>query len=372
MNSINKNKYDLDTPCLVIDIDVLGGNLEKMEAISRSAGKRLRPHAKTHKCSAIALRQMEAGAVGICTAKLSEAEVLVGRGLRGILITGPIVTHQKIERLMNVLTEDPSLILVLDNSQNAEILDKALSSRHLSMDVLVDIDVGLKRTGVAPGKALELAEKISHCASLRLRGIQAYAGQVQHLKPYKARRRASLECMEKATKVFHELGRAGIQCDIFTGAGTGTHDIDLNVNGLTDLQVGSYAVMDAEYIGIGSRDNLEKFEVFKPALTLLTSVVSANHNDFVTVDAGLKALYKDGASPMVLTPAGSRLRYEWFGDEYGMIIYQENSSAPKVGAVIELVVSHCDPTINQFDHFYVIQADEVVDIWPIDLRGKSQ
>lgn len=315
---------------------------------------------------------MKAGAVGICAAKLSEAEVLVKLGFKGVLVTGPVVPRQKIERLLNVLAEDPSLILIIDDLHNAENLDKALAGRQLSLDVLVDIDVGLKRSGAAPEKALELAEKIMDFRSLRLRGIQAYAGQVQHMRPYEVRRRASLDCMKRATEAFHEMRRAGIECEIFTGAGTGTHDIDLDVEDITDLQVGSYAVMDAEYMGIGSKTNRDRFDAFKPALKLLTSVVSGNQRGFVTVDAGLKSLYRDGATPLVRSKDGRELRYDWFGDEYGMIIYPENTASPKPGDVFELVVSHCDPTINQFDHFHITQADEVVDIWPIDLRGKSQ
>ena len=367
-----QNKYDLDTPCLVIDKDILEENLKKMQAIAQSSGKQLRPHVKTHKCSLIAQKQMETGAVGLCTAKLSEAEVLVNRGFKGVLITGPVVTSQKIKRLSACLKTDPSLMPVVDNLANCELLNNILSELHLTINVLLDVDVGLERTGVAPDRALEFARKISAFSALRLRGIQAYAGQVQHIKSYKDRRQASLECMQQAADVFHQLRQAGFQCDIFSGGGTGTYDIDIMLPELTDLQVGSYALMDAEYLGIGSANEPGRFNTFRPALSLLTTVVSVNQKNFVTVDAGLKSLYKHGATPLVLDSNKPGLRYDWFGDEYGKIYFPEKTGGPKLGAVLELVVSHCDPTINQFDWFYVTQQDQVVDSWPIDLRGKSR
>jgi D-serine deaminase-like pyridoxal phosphate-dependent protein len=369
---ISMHKYDLDTPCLVLDVDVLEGNIMRMQTMARAAQKELRPHAKTHKCSAIARRQIGAGAVGVCAAKISEAEGLVAGGVTGVLITGPIATPRKIERLMSLLKKDPTLMVVIDDQENAVKLNDSLRQRGLSLDVLVDIDVGLKRSGVAPEKAMELAGVISGCPSLRLRGIQAYAGQVQHIKSFDERRKKSLACMERAAEVFGQVTEAGFPCDVFTGGGTGTHDIDLSVPWLTDLQVGSYVVMDAEYMAIGCARNPDKFDVFTPSLTLLSSVVSANQNSFVTVDAGLKTLYRDGAHPVVLKPCEKGFTYEWFGDEYGMIRYPEGTDHPRPGNVIELVVSHCDPTINLFDQFYVISKDRVIDVWPIDLRGKSQ
>jgi len=367
---IGRNKYELDTPCLVIDLDILNENLLNMQQFAHAHGKALRPHAKTHKCSIIARKQIEAGAVGICTAKISEAEVLVNRGILGVLVTGPVVTRPKIECLMRCLEIDPSLMVVTDNPENARVLDAACTDRGLSLKVLLDVDVGLGRTGVYPEGACELADRIAAFTSLRFQGIQAYAGHVQHMKKYDERCRASQESMEKAADVFRRLNRDGYGCTIFTGAGTGTYDIDVMIPELTDLQVGSYVVMDAEYMGIGSANSAERFTTFRPALTLLSAVISMNRKGFATIDAGLKTLYRDGAAPLVVKPHG--LLYEWFGDEYGKISFTENRSALKLGDVIELVVSHCDPTINLFDKLYVTQKDVVVDIWEVDLRGKSQ
>lgn len=370
---MKKHKFNLDTPCLVLDMDVLERNLRKMQTAVESAGKHLRPHAKTHKCAALARRQIEAGAIGVCVAKVSEAEALVKAGLDGsILITGPIVTPGKVERLVGLLAATPSLMVVVDHPESIALLDAALRPRSLSMDVLLDVDVGLNRTGVRPPDALPLVEQIVACPSLRLAGIQAYAGQVQHIRSYDARKQASHQCLQEAVKLFHDLQARVSTCTIFSTSGTGTFDIDLAIPEVSELQAGSYACMDTEYLDIGSADNDSRFVSFDPALRLLTTVVSTNHDGFVTVDAGLKTLYRDGGRPRVLTPEYCALEYDWFGDEYGRLVGSDSSELPPLGTVLELVTSHCDPTINLFDCYYLARGDQVTGVWPIDLRGCSQ
>lgn len=367
-----KSKFDLDTPCLVLDMDILERNLWKMQVVVDRAGKNMRPHAKTHKCSSLARMQIETGAIGVCAAKVSEAEVLVKAGLSGILITGPVPTQGKIKRLVEMLAQSPSLMTVVDGRDSATWLDTALSERGLSMNVLLDVDVGLHRTGVSPAKALELANYILSCKALRLRGIQAYAGQVQHIPSYEARKTASHQCLREAVPVFQELQTITKNGTIFSASGTGTFDIDLAIPEITEVQVGSYACMDAEYLGIGSAEDPARFTSFGPALRLLTTVISANQKGFVTVDAGLKSLYRDGGKPQVIGPKSSEMEYHWFGDEYGMISCPDHSRIPSIGTVLELITSHCDPTINLFDRFYLTRGMEVIGTWPIDLRGCSQ
>jgi len=367
------NKLDLDTPCLVIDLDMLDENLEKMQAGADGAGKALRPHAKTHKCSTLAKKQLEKGAIGLCVAKVSEAEGLVNAGVHNVLVTGALAVDRKAARLAGLLKKSPSLMTVVDHPSNIHILERQLARDNLSMDVLVDMDIGLGRTGVPPGRALPLAERVLASDHLRLRGIQAYAGHVQHILGYDDRRKASIASLEQAAAVFRQLKEREPECKIFSGTGTGTSDIDLAVRELTELQVGSYAVMDAEYGAIESSERTDLSECFRPALTLLTTVVNVSHGTHVTVDAGLKSLYNDGARPRVLTPEYAPLQYDWFGDEYGMLSPGGGTPPlPQLGTALELVVSHCDPTVNQFDCFHMVRGDEVVDEWPIDLRGKSQ
>ena len=323
-----KSKFDLDTPCLVLDLDLLETNLRKMQDAVNRAGKNLRPHAKTHKCSLLAQKQMEAGAIGICAAKVSEAEALVKAGLGGILITGPVPTPGKIKRLVEILAVDPSLMMVVDHREGVNLLDAALGERGLSMDVLLDVDVGLHRTGVKPAQALELADDILSRENLRLRGIQAYAGQVQHIRSYDDRKTASHQCLQKAVTLFHELQKKTEACTIFSTSGTGTFDIDLSVPEVTELQAGSYACMDVEYLDIGSAENDLQFTSFGPALRLLTTVVSTNQRGFVTVDAGLKSLYRDGGTPKIIGSESSGMTYNWFGDEYGMVTCPDQIEIP--------------------------------------------
>lgn len=371
-------KHDLDTPCLLINLDILEKNLATMQARADAAGKNLRPHAKTHKCSALAKKQIAKGAVGVCVAKISEAEVLVNAGVHGILVTGAAAVENKAARLVDLLQKSPSLMTVVDHPDNIDLLEKHLidggkTGGDFLMDVLVDIDIGLRRTGVLPEKAQELAGRILASPYLRLRGVQAYAGQVQHINRYHERKRASIESLGLATEVFNRIKTSEASCTIFSGTGTGTSDIDLSVPELTELQVGSYALMDAEYGAIESAESTALSECFRPALTLLTTVVNVCQKTHVTVDAGLKSLYKDGGHPYVATPLYTGLRYDWFGDEYGKISPAETGAAlPQLGSRLELVVSHCDPTVNQFDCFHIVRGDEVVDEWTIDLRGKSQ
>ena len=372
MNEIEKSKFDLETPCLVLDLDMLERNLRKMQAAAEGAGKNLRPHVKTHKCSALARKQIEAGAIGVCVAKIAEAEALIQAGIDSILITGPIVTPGKMKRIVSLVAKSPSLMTVVDHPESITLLDKELRANGLIMDVLLDLDVGLNRTGAAPAEAPVLANQIVSCQNLCLRGVQAYAGHVQHIRSYSTRKRSSFQCLEEAVRVFQELQVTIPTCTIFSSSGTGTFDIDLPVPEVSELQVGSYVCMDTEYLEIGSAENEDRFALFEPALRLLTTVVSCNHDNFVTVDAGLKTLYKDGGKPRIITPAYVGLEYDWFGDEYGRVTSMDNSDLPSLGAVLELITPHCDPTINLFDQFFLTRGDTIVGSWAIDLRGCSQ
>lgn len=364
------SKWKLDTPCLVVDQDKLEQNIRAMQTHVIRFGKKLRPHAKTHKCSRVAKMQMEAGAVGICVAKISEAEVLVRSGVKGTLITSPVVTDYKISRLMDCLFLDPELMVVVDDPANAQKLNDEAKRRGLRLNVLVDLDPGMGRTGVSFKDGPAMGQSIHPLPGLRLRGVQCYAGHVQHIASFEERLRASLGWMGEAATVVRQFREKGLPCEIFTGSGTGTCEIDARIPELTDLQTGSYTMMDAEYLSIGSSENPSRFEKFSPALTLLTSVVNTHHADHVTVDAGLKALYHDGATPYVLNPTSPGLEYAWRGDEHGQIAFPAGSVRFELGDVLELVVSHCDPTVNLFDVLFMTRNDTVTDIWPVDMRGK--
>lgn len=362
-------KHELDTPCLILDLDILEENLRKMQNLADDAGKNLRPHVKTHKCSTLARKQIETGAIGICAAKISEAEGLAEAGIENVLITGPAPTPIKMKRLAALVQKSPSTMIVLDHPTGVDLLSEALEEKRLSMNVLIDLDVGLHRTGVIPKDAPDLAKYVLSKHNLKLRGFQAYAGQVQHISDYEEREAASKEALKDAAAIFSKMNNELPGFDIFSTSGTGTFDIDLAIPEITELQVGSYACMDVEYMSIGSAKNPHQFDFFRPALRLLTSVISVNQEEFITVDAGLKSLYKHGGIPEVLGKSG--LTYSWFGDEYGKITAAGNGMLPSTGDVLEMAVSHCDPTINLFDEFYIIRGKEVLDTWPVDLRGCS-
>jgi D-serine deaminase-like pyridoxal phosphate-dependent protein len=292
--------------------------------------------------------------------------------LRGVLITSPVVTDQKIIRLMECLFRDPDLMVVVDHPTNARMLNEAARKQGSRLSVLVDLDPGMGRTGVSFREGLALGQWIESLPALRLRGIQCYAGHAQHIVSFEERRDFSVGWMKQAAEVFRQFQANKLPAEIFTGSGTGTSEIDCRVPEVTDLQAGSYTLMDTEYINIGSSQDPQKFEKFPPALTLLTTVISTSRREFFTVDAGLKALYHHGPGPSVHHPEGLGLRYDWAGDEHGKVFLADPGRKFEIGQVLELVVSHCDPTVNLFDFFYVTRNGMVVDVWPIDMRGKCQ
>lgn len=371
-NIIGKKKSQLDTPCLVLDKELLTKNIATLQQEVNQKHKSLRPHVKTHKCSEICKLQITAGAAGIAAAKVSEAMVLAKQGFKNTLITSPVVTELKIKNLITCLQQDPELTVIVDNLENAYALNAAAQEFNLHLRVLIDLDPGVGRTGIAPHHVLSFAKELQKFKHLTLAGIQCYAGNLQHISDYQQRRAASTLIMQKAGECMKQLLAAGLPCKILTGSGTGTYDIDLQIPEVTEVQPGSYTVMDHEYYSIGSENHPTHYDKYLPAMTLLTSIISVNHDTHVTCDAGWKALYATATKPKVLHPHG--YAYDWggFGDEHGKITAIDNIELPKLGDRLELMVAHCDPTINMFDVFYVVENDMVVDIWPIDMRGKSQ
>ncbi len=372
-NTIGLHKFALDTPCLIIDIDALKQNLTTMQRHAAQHKIDVRPHCKTHKCSTLAALQIEHGAIGVCATKVSEAAVLIQNGILSVLITSPVVTQQKINHLSTLIQQAPSTIVVTDHPKNVADLNEAGKRINQRINVLVDIDPGIGRTGVKPEHAVELGLIINQCKWLNLLGIQCYAGNLQHILSYDERKQRSLNTMEMASNLVLQFKANGLACPILTGTGTGTYDIDSAAAEVTDIQPGSYAVIDVEYSVIQSKDNLTEFTTFNHAMTLLTTVISSNRTEWVTVDAGTKSIYVDKQhKPKIINH--NHLEYDWagFGDEHGKITAIDHSTLPKNGAVLELIVPHCDPTINLFDKFYITQQDHVIDVWDIDMRGKSQ
>src|SRR5256712_3324750 len=243
---------DVPTPALLLDLDRFERNLSRMAAHVQRHNKNLRPHAKTHKCPEIGRRQLAAGARGVACAKLGEAEVMARAGIHGVLITTEIVAAVAIRRLMRLVAEAPDTLIVVDNADNVAALGREAAGDGVVVGVLVDVDVGNRRTGVAAGEpALALARAVAAQRALRLRGLQGYAGHCAHVVGWKARRAASLEALRPLVETRALLEENGLPIEIVAGGSTGTWDIDVELPGLTELQAGSYCVMDLDYRRIG-------------------------------------------------------------------------------------------------------------------------
>ncbi len=361
------------TPALLVDQDALDRNLVKMADFATAKSIGLRPHTKTHKSPFLARRQIDLGAVGVCAAKVSEAEVLVSAGIAAVLITSPVVTPEKIERVVSLAAHSDRLQIVVDQADGAGALDQAARARGLTIGVVVDLDPGIRRTGIAPGEpALRLVEAIQEMPGLRFDGLQAYAGHVMHVEGWEARRARSREALAACIETKHLVESAGHEVAIFTGGGTGTFDIDCGSDAdrreLTDLQVGSYLFMDVEYQQTGGPDG-DVFDAFEPALFVLTTAISQPVAELITVDAGYKSLATDTVKPRLRRHP--EITYNWGGDEHGILKLDEPPGL-RLGDKCELVVPHCDPTVNLYDYYHPYRDGKVSELWPVSGRGKSQ
>jgi D-serine deaminase-like pyridoxal phosphate-dependent protein len=364
------SRAQLDTPALLIDRDALDRNIAAMAAHARAAGIALRPHAKTHKSVSIARRQVAAGALGICCATLGEAEAMVRGGIPGVHITSPQVTDAKLPRLVALNEAAPQgLSVVVDHPANLAALDQAARAAGRKINVLVDFEAGQGRTGVADEAALgALVRAALACDGLAFRGIQSYSGNVQHVAVRAERRARALAQVERLSAMLAKLRAAGIAVPIVTGGGTGTFDLDPEGKTFTELQVGSYIFMDVQY-----RDALADGRnalPFETSLFVSTAVVSVNAPGYVTADAGLKCFATDGPNPEIASGAPAGSRYEFFGDEHGRLVLPAGAPKPQLGARIECITPHCDPTVNLHDFYHVVAGDTLVEIWPIEARGK--
>ena len=360
----------LATPALLLDLDRFEANLAAMAAYFENRPEAIRPHAKTHKCAEIARRQMDAGAIGICTAKLGEAVALQEQGIGKILITSPIVTADKIERALALNGEMEELLLVVDNTDTVDLLASAARRYGTSMNVLVDLGVDDNRTGVAtiPG-AVELARRIVASPSLRLRGLQCYAGHVQHIEDWAAREAEAMSVMARIAETRNAIAGVAGPLDIVTGGGTGTYDIDPEAGVFTDLQVGSFIFMDVQYNQIQRRDGTPG--PFRTSLFVQSTVICANIAGAVTTDGGVKAFAMDGPVPEITDGAPDGARYDFSGDEHGRIVLPEGANGPEVGAVVTCVTPHCDPNVNLYDLYHCVRGDRLEAIWRIEARGRT-
>jgi 3-hydroxy-D-aspartate aldolase len=364
------SKWELDTPALCVDLDKMENNIATMQAALKKTGLPSRPHSKTHKCAAIAKYQLSTGSIGICCAKLSEAEAMVANGVDKILMTTSNPSKNKIRRAMAIRKAHPDFIQAVDYEENARDLSAAAKEAGVVADVVIDVAVGT-RSGIPAADALALAQVIDKLPNLKLRGILSYDGGVQHAKGFAARKERALKTIEPNVAAFEAMKKAGMNMQIFSGGGTGTYNIMQAVPSFTDLQVGSYLFMDMQYLAIGSETGGDVYTDFAPSLTVLTTVLNNRFPDRLTTDAGAKALTLNTPTAGVIGEPG--MEYNAGSDEFGVI---RLSSPPnkqyKIGDLLEVIVPHCDPAINEYDQLYGIRKDKVEVVWPITGRGKSQ
>ena len=369
-SAIGMSKWDLDTPALCVDLDKFEQNLATLRSRLAATGVASRPHAKTHKCPAIAKLQLAAGSIGVCTAKVSEAEALFAGGVEPILMTTANVTPNKIRRAMRIRRANAHFIQAVDNPQNARDLSDAAKESGIVADVVVDVAVGT-RSGVPPDeRALALAKLVDTLPNLKLRGLISYDGGAQHIKGFRQRSEESLKRYEPSVAVYDAMKRAGLNTEIFSGGGTGTYNIMTKVPGFTDLQVGSYIFMDCQYLEIGGESSVELYTDFVPSLTVLATVLNNYFPNRLTTDAGAKALTLNKPGPIVIGEKG--FAYNAGSDEFGSIQYEASNRSYKVGDRLELIVPHCDPAVNEYDQIYGTRKDRVEVVWPISARGRSQ
>lgn len=364
-------RTDLPTPALLLDLDGFEHNVNRMVTHAKSNNRTLRPHGKTHKCPEIARRLVQAGAVGACAAKLSEAEVFAKHGIRGLLITTAVVGPYKIERAVRLAKLAPDTMFCVDNAQNARDLNDAAGAARIRFHVAVDLWVG-GRTGIPTGEpAAALVEALQGMPNLKFAGLQSYAGQASHVKGFEARKRVSQEWMGKAVETRRMVEKKGIACNLLTGGSTGTYNIDSAIDGVTELQPGSFMFMDVDYNLIGGADGNEFYGDFKNSLTVYTTVVSKPNDALAIVDGGLKAFSTDKPFPPRYK-GGNSIAYAFGGDEHGKLSFAANAQTLNVGDKAEFVIPHCDPSVNLYDKIFCLRGDNVEAVWPVAARGMSQ
>jgi len=308
--------------------------------------------------------------VGACAAKLSEAEVFAQHGVQGLLVTAEVIGRHKIERATRLAGRSPDIIYSVDNAQNVQDLNEAAGAARVRLNLAVDLHVG-GRTGIRPGEpALGLAKLVDSLPHVKVAGIQAYAGQASHVVGFEKRRQVSQEAMGHAVETRRLFERSGVRCPLLTGGSTGTYNIDSEIDGITELQPGSFMFMDIDYNRIGGQDG-PVYKDFGNALTVLTTVISKPTDEIAIVDGGFKAFSTD--RPFMPEAKGIQgIVYSWGGDEHGRLNVARASAAVNLGDPIEFIIPHCDPSVNLYDRLYCLRGEKVEAVWRIAARGMSQ
>ena len=361
---------DIQTPCLILDLDALERNIKKMGDYARDHGMRHRVHGKMHKSVDVALLQERlGGACGVCCQKVSEAEVFARGGIKDVLVSNQVREPAKIDRLARIPKFGARTIVCVDDLANVADLSAAAQKHGTTIECLVEIDCGAGRCGVkTPDEVLEIAKEISASAGLKFAGIQAYQGAMQHMDNYEDRK-AKIDLAVAQVKAAVDLLAAnGLACDIVGGGGTGSYYFESTSGVYNELQCGSYAFMDADYGRILDKDGkrIDQGE-WENALFILTSVMSHVKADRAIVDAGLKAQSVDSGLPVIF--GRTDVKYIKCSDEHGVV--DDPGNVLKVNDKLKLVPGHCDPTCNVHDWYVGVRGGKVEVVWPVSARGKA-
>jgi D-serine deaminase-like pyridoxal phosphate-dependent protein len=352
----------IDTPSLLLDFDALQANIHKLATYFQGKHCRLRPHFKSHKCTRIAQSQMAAGAVGITCAKLGEAEVLADAGISNILIANQIIGPLKIKRLIELCRRALPMVAV-DAAENVTMLSAHAHAAGVTLGVLVEVDVGMKRCGVPPGEAaLTLAKIIQASPGLKFIGLQGYEGHCVDVRDEQERTEKTLTALKSLVATRRLLEQAGVPVKIVTGGGTGTYTINANHDGIDEVQAGSYAAMDWWYGEIRPE--------FRQAMSILTQVISRPQPHLATIDVGRKGVGAEWGPPQVKNLPGARIA-SYSSEEHLTIQLPERQTA-KLGERVEIIPSHGCTTSNLYREFIIHRGGIVVDVWPIEGSGKLQ
>ncbi len=360
---------EIETPALILDLDICEANIATMADFARAAGIRLRPHAKSHRCPALALRQVAAGAVGVCVQTVGEAEAMIGEGVPDVLITNQIVSEGKLRRIA-ALSERARIALCVDDSEHLARAERVARAEGVSLECYVEIDVGGGRCGVLPGEAAAgLAARIAGSEALRFGGLQAYHGKAQHFEDPEERRDTIARAVAFVTETLDALDRRGIACPIVTGAGTGTHPFEAASGVYGELQAGSYLFMDTDYARIRGEDGKPLSAVFAHSLFILSSVISRAKPGQAVADAGLKSYSREMGLPGIAGDAGAVLT--GCSDEHSVLGFADDGVACRIGDKLRLIPSHCDPTVNLHDAIIGYREGCIAEILPVAARGAS-
>ena len=361
---------DIQTPCLVLDLDALERNIKKMGDYAKAHGMRHRVHGKMHKSVDVAkLQERLGGAVGVCCQKVSEAEVFVRGGIKDVLVSNQVRDPAKIDRLARLPELGSRIIVCVDDIDNVAELSDAAKSHGSELEIFIEIDCGAGRCGVTTTEdVVKIAKAVQAADNLKFTGIQAYQGAMQHLDSYADRKDKLDIAIAMVKDAVDGLKSEGIDCELVSGGGTGSYYFESNSGVYNELQCGSYAFMDADYGRILDQDGkrIDQGE-WENAFFILTQVMSHAKPDKAICDAGLKAQSVDSGLPVVY--GRDDVEYVKCSDEHGVIA--DPDGALKVGDKLKLVPGHCDPTANVHDWYVGVRGGKVEALWPVSARGKA-